>query len=188
MANVNGNRPDPNVADVLDENSNCWQPVSYMRKERKHGMFAKSLYPGTKLQRDGRVFARRPWLAALLAIALAWVGLSAVQPAFAGAPYRARDNYILVKSCVGAACARAADWAPAVQRLHQQFLREGWGKDPAVVSRNAGTATTWGAWAAEHLSYVDGPNQRAIRAELSVVYQDLLRSGAPHVIRVPVVR
>src|SRR4051794_7625010 len=125
-----------------------------MRKEGKREMFAKDLYLGKKLHRDGRLIARRPWLTALLAIALAWVGLSAVQPAVAGAPYRARDNYILVKSCVGAACARAANWAPAVQRLHQQFLREGWGKDPAVVSRNAGTATTWGTWAAEHLYYV----------------------------------
>jgi hypothetical protein len=135
----------------------------------------------------GSFFSRILMFAAVLAIALAGFSLAAVQPAFANSAYSGQDYYILVKSCAGVHCAADAGWAPYVQQLHQQFTREGWGRDPAIVSRNPGLVTSWGAWTADHLYYVDGTNQRVIRAELSVLYHELRGSGALHVIRVPVV-
>jgi hypothetical protein len=151
-------------------------------------MINTSHYTSRRRTMIGSMFSRIHMFAAVLAIALAGFSLAAVQPAFANSTYGADDNYILVKSCTAAHCAANADWAPYVQQLHEQFTREGWGRDLAVVSRNPGPTTPWGAWAADHLYYVDGTNQRLIQAELSVLYHELRGSAALHIIRVPVVQ
>jgi hypothetical protein len=125
----------------------------------------------------------------LLAIAIALLALLGAPHQAAAAAYGADDYYLLVNSCAGSGCAAAANWTPYVARLQQQFDAEGWGKDPAVASRNPGRMTSWASWAADHVYYIDGTTPAEIKAQLLSTYYELRPAGhALYVIRVEVGR
>jgi len=103
------------------------------------------------------------------------------------AGYGPDDDYVLVKDCLRRVCSASADWRPGEQLLHKLFVQQGWGRDPAVVSRLDAHRLTWGQWAADHLYYVDEFSPAARRAALNTVLHDP-HGRSIHIMPVPTVR
>jgi hypothetical protein len=101
--------------------------------------------------------------------------------------YNADADYVLVKDCLRGVCAAPADWRPGEQSLHELFVQQGWGQDPAVVSQKDPHRVTWGQWAADHLYYVDEASPAARRAALTTALHDP-RGRSIYIVRVPALR
>jgi hypothetical protein len=76
------------------------------------------------------------------------------------------------------------DWGAREAALHQLFDAGHWGEDDTVGSHANPYRVTWDSWRAEHVYYINEPNEFARKMTIDQWERGLPGPGVPHVLRV----